>query len=138
MSSCGCSSSPCSCTDTTCAGVESPCGETENQGPACFRSLCDGQRANNVWVEGSVDENGEGGICLLDTMELDQIINSIQRDPQARVDLLSVTTNEYLHNLARTIPQLPGVNEGDELQKEMNQNTIPFYSIFRGQPPFAQ
>lgn len=135
MSSCGCTPNPCSCVDTTCAGVESPCGEPLPE--PCARTLCDGQRANNVWVEGA-DAEGNGGICLLDTMELDQIIHSLQRDPQAKVDLLTVTHNEYLRNLANTTPLLPQGNEGDTLQKEMNQNTIPFYSIFRGQPPFAQ
>lgn len=135
--SCGCSATPCSCVDTTCAAVDSPC-DTPAQDPNCFRSLCTGPRAGNVWVEGDVGPDGTGGICLLDTMELPQIINSIQRDDQARSDLLKITDNEYLLNLAHTLPPLPKVNEGDVLQKEMNQNSIPFYSIFRGQPPFAQ
>lgn len=130
MSSCGCSATPCSCVDTSC--------DPAPQDPSCFRTLCDGNRANNVWVEGA-DAEGNSGICLLDTMELDQIIGVIQRDPQARIDLLKVTTNEYLQNLANTLPPLPTTNEGDDLQKQVNQNTVtPFYTIFKGQIPFNQ
>jgi hypothetical protein len=75
---------------------------------------------------------------MLDTMEEHQVINSLQRSQRAKDDLLKVTSNEYLRNLALTIPLLPTGNEGDSLQKEINQNTIPFYSLFRGQPPFSQ
>jgi hypothetical protein len=85
-----------------------------------------------------VDENGQGGICMLDTMEEHQVINSLQRSQRAKDDLLRVTSNEYLRNLALTTPLYPTANEGDVLQKEVNQGTIPFYTLFRGQPPFAQ
>lgn len=140
---CGCSSTPCTCgvsvmpvmplcnsTPCSCGGCVAPV--------APMPSLCDLNRKCNVWVEGVVDENGQGGICLLDTMEECQVINSLQRSQRAKDDLLKVTSNEYLRNLALTVPLLPGINEGDELQKELNQNSIPFYTLFRGQPPFAQ
>ncbi len=124
VSSCSCGASPCSC-----GGGQ----------PACARpSLCDLDRKCNVWVEGVVDENGQGGICLLDTMEEYQVINSLHRSQRAHDDLMKVTSNEYLRNLARTTPLYPTANEGDTLQKEINQGTIPFYTQFRGQPPFAQ
>jgi hypothetical protein len=101
-------------------------------------SLCDLDRKCNVWVEGVVDANGQGGICLLDTMEEYQVINSLHRSQRAHDDLLRVTSNEYLRNLAKTTPIYPTANEGDTLQKEINQGTLPFYTQFRGQPPFAQ
>jgi len=99
--------------------------------------LCDLDRRCNVWVEGA-DANGAGGICLLDTFDECQVVNSLQKSQRAKDDLLKVTSNEYLRNLANTVPLLPTANEGDQLQKELNQNSIPFYSVFRGQPPFAQ
>lgn len=142
--SCGCSSTPCTCgvsvmpvIPCNCSPCSCGCGCVPDAIPA-IPTLCDLSRKCNVWVEGVVDENGNGGICLLDTMEEYQVINSLQRSQKAKDDLLKVTSNEYLRNLARTIPLLPGINEGDELQKELNQNSIPFYSVFRGQPPFAQ
>lgn len=135
MSNCGCNVTPCACAPTP----DPSCvvdGMAQNaQDPAHFHTLCDGERINNVWVEGGTAT--VIGICMLDTLEEHQIINIIQRDPQARIDLAKVTTNPYLLNMLERIPMLPGVNEGDELQKEVNQNTVsPFYSQFRGQIPW--
>lgn len=139
--SCGCNHTPCSCANTcnqtpcTCGTCPNVCAEPD----PCpsIPTLCDGDRRCNVWVEGA-DADGQGGICLLDTMEEHQVVNSLQRSQRAKDDLLRVTSNEYLRNLATTLPLLPTYNEGDQLQKESAQNTIPFYSLFRGQPPFAQ
>jgi hypothetical protein len=97
----------------------------------------------NVWVE-----RGEGpsdascpGICLLDTMSEDQVIYSLEHDEKAREDLLKVTTDPRLIELAQTIPRLPVVDEADAVQADLGRDTagaIPFYAVFRGQPPFAQ
>jgi hypothetical protein len=112
-----------------------PCEEEHE----CRETYCDRDRKNNVWLEGA-NPDGSGGVCLLDTMTESQVINSIQRDPTARADLLRVTSSRHLRHLAETLPDLPKVEEGDQLQKEINAqaDSIPFYSIFRGQPPFAQ
>ncbi len=103
-------------------------------------TYCDGNRRDNVWVEGPVDEAGQGGVCMLDTMTESQLIYVLQRDPKARQDLETVTTDEELKAWARTIPMLPGVNPGDQLQSEINANaaSIPFYSVFAGKPPTAR
>jgi len=135
QSDCACGGS---CPDTThqgCGCNALPTGPVTPEQPC---TACDRDRRNNVWVEGAVDSNGVGGICLLDTLCEQQIVDIIQRDERARQDLCRVTSNPELHKLAATVPRLPKVNEGDELQKEINQNTIPFYTLFRGQPPFAQ
>lgn len=148
--SCGCSQTPCACNNgVSVMPVTSPCNATPCTCGGCpatcatdavapMPTLCDLDRRNNVWVEGAVDENGVGGVCMLDTMDECQVVNSLQRSQKAKDDMLKVTSNEFLRNLARTIPLLPTGNEGDQLQKEVNQNTIPFYSVFRGQPPWAQ
>lgn len=102
---------------------------------------CDADRANNVWVERGPNPGDElrVGICLLDTMSEEQVIYSVQRDDRARADLLRVTTNARLLEIARTVPRLPTVELVDEEQRDMNRpNTaasIPFYSIFQGRPP---
>ena len=102
-------------------------------------TLCNGDRVNNVWVEGAVDENGEGGICMLDTLSEAQIIYILQRDEKAREDLRRVTTNERLLELADTVPRLSTDRTGDGLSKGLNQGTVsPFYSTFRGRPPTAR
>jgi hypothetical protein len=71
-----------------------------------------------------------------------QIIHSLERDDVARADLLTVTSDPHLLELARTVPRLPTVEETDVEQSLLNQSnnsgSIPFYALFRGQPPFAQ
>lgn len=123
MSSCGCNQNPCGCQPA----------DSEEPRP----TLCDRDRKCNVWVEGA-DAEGNGGICLLDTLEECDVIQSLHRSQRAHDDLMRVTSNERLRELALTVPLYPQTNDGDNLQKEVNQNTIPFYAVFRGQPPFAQ
>lgn len=102
-------------------------------------TFCDRERRNNVWVEGPVDSNGQGGICMLDIMSADQIVGVLQVDEQARAHLRTVTSNAELLALADQVQRLPTTTQGDEMQKDFNRNDyIPFYSIFRGQPPFSQ
>jgi hypothetical protein len=102
-------------------------------------TLCDGDRVNNVWVEGA-DEDGEGGVCLLDTMTEAQVVGVLEVDERARADLRRVTTDLSVLALADSVPRLSTDVEGDKLQSDLNRNadSIPFYSVFRGQPPFAQ
>lgn len=104
-------------------------------------SYCNGDRRNNMWVEGG-DPSIGSGVCLLDTMSEAQVIYTLQHNPRAAADLVKVTTDENLHTLAATVPLLSTKNETDEEQRELNRHdeagSIPFYAIFRGQPPFAQ
>lgn len=82
------------------------------------------------------------GVCLLDTMSDAQIIYVLERDWKAREDLLKVTSDPHLRNLVASIAMLPTTQEDDKLQTDLNRNhasaSNPFYSLFRGQPPFAQ
>jgi len=128
----------------TCSG-DASLGDSLNTVPECSTegevcTFCDGDRIHNVWIEGGDPETGEGGACLLDTMDRDEIIYVLQRDERSRADLRRVTTNPELLAMADEIPRLPTAECGDQLQSSTNQNSnsIPFYSIFRGQPPFAQ
>ena len=100
---------------------------------------CDRDRVNNVWVEGA-DENGEGGICLLDTMTEAQVIYTLKRDETARADLRRVTSDVDLLTLADTVPRLTTDRTGDVLQSGLNRNadSVAFYSVFRGRPPTAR
>jgi len=141
-----CENGGCSCSGSCQEKFHDTCGCTLEGIPVTYgtdlppymTTACDRDRKNNVWVEGPVDSNGQGGICLLDTLCEQQVVDVLQRDDRARADLVRVTSHPRLLELAATVPHLPKTNDGDVLQKEMNQNTIPFYAIFRGQPPFAQ
>lgn len=112
------------------------CDGQETESCACTR--CDLDRRNNVWIEGGDPNTGVGGCCMLDNLTDAQIIYVLERDDKARCDLLRVTSDPHLRELANTIPRLPTGEQMDEDQKLVNQNSasIPFYSIFRGQIPF--
>lgn len=120
--SCGCSATPCECQPTT--------------------SKCNGDLKDNVWLERGTGGENAIGICLLDTMTEPQIIDVLERDERARKDLLRATTDARLLELARNTKKLTTAEEADLQQKWVNKNeapaSIPFYGLFRGQPPFAQ
>lgn len=161
MSSCGCNQSPCACNSNqnpnkfcacgtvctcqqaqasaNCTCLEMPCICACPPAPQP-KTFCDRDRKNNVWVEGVVDENGNGGICMLDTMTRAQVISVLECDEVARADLKRVTSDPCLLELANTIPRLSTEEPVDTLQKELGRqaDSIPFYTIFQGQPPFAQ
>ena len=122
--SCSCSATPCSCR------------------PFCTK--CDRDRTNNVWVERGNNPGSENapGICLLDTLTEAQVIDIVERDERARADLLRVTSNPRLLEIAAKTKRLTTSEEADLQQKWVNKNEAPagnpFYAVFRGQPPFAQ
>lgn len=121
---------PCDCTpDPNCQALDPGCGAATTK--------CNRDRTNNVWVEGGNPETGEGGVCLLDTVTECQVIWILERDERARDDLLRVTDDPRLLELASTIARLP-TNEDPAPVKGMTNTDVPFYSAFRGQPPFAQ
>jgi hypothetical protein len=105
-----------------------------------------------VWVERGatspdlfgpeVPEYNRPGICALDTLHDHQIIYILERDDKARADLLKITSDPHLRKLALTVPKLPTQELVDAEQLNQNRpnepSSIPFYAIFRGQPPFAQ
>lgn len=122
------------------------CSGCGNKAPSCGcapkMTKCDLNRSNNVWVEKGTGGENCIGICLLDTMTEEQVVNVLERDERARADLLKVTSDERLRHLAMTTKRLPTAEEADLHQKWVNRNeapaSIPFYGLFRGQPPFAQ
>lgn len=129
---CNCPTTPCTCASNECPTP--PITKCDRYVPG----------TKNVWVErgNSANDVNAIGVCMLDTMCDAAIINSIERDDQARADLLKITSDPHLLELARTVPRLPTVELVDAEQAQLNQannsGSIPFYSIFRGQPPFAQ
>ena len=134
--SCGCNKTPCVC---------EPC-------LPCTKCDLYVKGTPNVWVErADVSPNlfatatpdySVPGVCSLDKLNESQIIYILERDEKARADLLLVTSDPHLRKLALTIPKMPTQEQVDA--EQLNQNrpnepaSLPFYSIFRGQPPFAQ
>ena len=106
----------------------------------CKKTYCDGDRKNNVWIEGGNRETGEGGICLLDNLTKDQVVYCVERDETARKDLKRVTHDPELLNIAKVTPRLDVREPMDVEQAEGSNNNDagPYYTKFRGQPPYAQ
>lgn len=125
---------------TTCNG-DSSSSSTQSSGTTedTRTTYCDGDRANNVWIEGA-DEDGNGGVCLLDSITDTQLVYVLQRDPKAREDLKRVTTDARLRELADAVPMLSTTEPGDKIQTQVNHNaaSIPFYSVFQGKAPFPR
>lgn len=127
--SCNCNQTPCFCSEP----LVDPC-------PPVPCTKCDRAWANNVWVERA--DPGAVGVCLLDTLTEEQVIHILERDDKAKADLLLVTSDPRLLELARIIPRLPTIEQEDRDQYLINRpqspSSIPFYALFRGQPPFNQ
>lgn len=119
---------------------QQPAGCTCNCTPQPTK--CDRDTLNNVWLEKGTGGENCAGICLLDTLTPAQVIDIVERDPKARADLLRVTSDPTLLDIARHTKPLPTAEEADLQQKWVNKDeapaSIPFYALFRGQPPFAQ
>ena len=134
--SCSCQQPPCTCGSLN---LVDPSAQSAAKPTRCDRYV---PGTKNVWVErgDSPNDVDAPGVCMLDTMTDCQIINSLERDDLARADLLTVTSDPHLLELARTVPRLPTPEQADIDQALLNKNhsSIPLYSIFRGNPPFAQ
>lgn len=123
-----------------------PSDTTEDTGiPQTFGQLhggtcCDSDRIRNVWIEGGDPNTGVGGVCMLDNLYEGQVVDILSRDERARADLLKVTSNARLRELAITVPRLPTGIASDQSMKELNRGAVAgaFYSQFRGNPPFSQ
>lgn len=88
-------------------------------------TLCDGDTTNNHWFT--------EGVCILDTLSPRQVNYILEHNEVARADLLRVTTNPDLIDMANSVPRLPTTEEDDELMKvQAKQTPLPFYQIFRG------
>lgn len=130
---CPCNTTPCSCNPHFPPGYLDPCPPKP-----CTR--CTGDWTNNSWIERESPE--AMGVCLLDNLCEEQIIAILERNDQARADLLRITSDPRLLELARTVQRLPAQQQDDATMTALNRpNTpasLPFYAVFRGQPPFAQ
>lgn len=87
-------------------------------------TLGDGDITNNYWME--------SGVCMLDTMTREQVIYVIERNPIARKDLARVTTCQEILDLLTLVPLLPTQQEDDKVMKQLSGDSLPFYTLYRG------
>lgn len=90
-------------------------------------TLCDGDCDKNIWYV--------NGKCKLDELTFDQVYFVLQRNPNAKSDLLRVTTNPELIQLATYSRLIKDQIEDDRTPYRVINNpaqTLPFYTLFKG------
>lgn len=66
-------------------------------------------------------------------MTYEQVYEVLQRVPTAKRDLLKITDDPILIQLAETTKlKVPPQDAADQLQKKMNSRTLPFYTVLKG------
>jgi hypothetical protein len=100
-----------------------------NPTPEC--TLCTGDKADNIWFVPRAP--GYPGRCILDELTYEEVYEVLRRVPRAKADLIRITNDPTLLQLAQTtqLARSPQ-DEADMVQKRLNRNTLPFYTLFRG------
>lgn len=129
-----CNQAPCSCQSLP-ECVEDPCANLCPTAPVnpdypCS-TVCTGDTSNNIWFEPGPP--GFPGKCKLDLLTYEQVIAVLQRVPCARRDLLRITTDPCLVELANKVPLLvPEQEENKAVADRLMRNSLPFYTLLRG------
>ncbi len=88
-------------------------------------SVCTGDCCNNVWIE--------NGKCTLDNLTFDQVWFILGKNPRAKRDLLRITSDPQLIELANNTKLVVDELEDAKVPERLvNKNTIPFYTVLRG------
>ena len=133
--SCGCT--PCGCTSCVSCGCD-PCGCGDNV-QLCNRvnldpvncTVCNGNTECNIWFEPGPP--GHAGKCKLDNLTYEQDWLVLSRVPEAKKDLLRITSDPCLVRLANTTKlRVPEIEDNKRAADRINANTLPYYTVLRG------
>lgn len=76
---------------------------------------------------------GFPGKCKLDLMTYSQVYAVLTRTPQAKKDLLKITDDPILRDMANRTPVTESDwEDGARVEKRLNANTLPYYYVLRG------
>lgn len=136
MSCSTCGSGPCGCQP---APPCDPCQDSlcfvdvcqpVNPEPNCT-TKCNLNRTNNMWFV--PDNPGFDCKCKLDNMTYGQVIRVLETVPYSAKQLMAITDDQCLLMLARTVKIIVPEQEDDAIaEKRINRNTLPYYTVFRG------
>lgn len=71
--------------------------------------------------------------CKLDNMTYGQVIRVLETVPYSAKQLMAITDDQCLLMLARTVKIIVPEQEDDAIaEKRINRNTLPYYTVFRG------
>jgi hypothetical protein len=90
-------------------------------------SLCTGDLVDNIWYQ--------DGVCKLDQLTYDQVEFVLLRNPDAKRDLLRVTSDPTLIQLAHETGLVADEIEDGMIAYRIINNpkqTLPFYTVLRG------
>lgn len=134
MSCSGCGSSPCGCSPAADPCCDDVCFvdvcEPVNHDPVCT-TKCNLNKTNNIWYV--PDQPGYDCKCKLDQMTYGQVIRVLESVPYAARQLAAITDDPCLLMLSRTIKlKIPEQEDDAIAQNRINRNTLPYYTLFRG------
>ena len=94
-------------------------------------TTCTGDTRNNIWFVPRAP--GFPGRCVLDELTYDGVYTVLLRNPNAARDLARVTSEPKLQALAREVKLVVDSKEdGEASAKLLNANSLPFYTVLRG------
>jgi hypothetical protein len=94
-------------------------------------TVSNGNTANNMWFREGAP--GYAGQCILDTLTYEQVIGVLERVPGAGKDLLKITNDPCLVELANKVGLIvPEQEQNQQVMDRLGNRNIPYYTIFRG------
>ena len=94
-------------------------------------TVCTGDIRNNIWFVPRAP--GYPGRCILDELTYDDVYMTLLRSPVAAKDLARITSDPKLQALAREVKLMVPPQQDDEVAAaRINANTLPFYTVLRG------
>ena len=94
-------------------------------------TLCTGDTSNNVFFTPRAP--GYPGRCVLDELSYEQVARTIMKVPGAKEDLMRITDDPRLLTLARESRLIEDpIDEDERMRKKLHENSLPFYTVFRG------
>lgn len=134
MSDCQtCGNTNCTCDDP--CGDQDPCAnlcwddKVNPKFPPC--TVCNLDTSNNIWFRPGY--NGHQGACKLDQLTYGQVIRVLRTVPCAGADLLKITDDPCLVELANKVKLIvPEKEQNAILSKRMSKGSLPYYTLFKG------
>lgn len=101
-----------------------------NPNPNCC-TLCTGDTSNNMFFVPRAP--GYPGRCVLDELTYEQVELILLRHPDAKADLLRITSDPTLVAMARNSRLVEDpIEENEAMRKRLHANSLPFYTVMRG------
>jgi hypothetical protein len=123
---CGCGVTPCRNDPNKEYGPEDPV----NPDPA-HCTLATGDTTNNIFFVPRAP--GYPPRCVLDELTYEQVAIILQRVPCAKADLMRITDDQILLEMARDSRLIESpLDEDERMRKKMHENTLPIYTVLNG------